>query len=588
MPPKPTTAHSGEKKGFRFFSRKIPMLFQSANAAVNAVPPTQDARGETIRHRCVCGTNVDLGLEDGGKCPNCDRQYSRRAVLLAATETIRLPFPMDDETPGDGLNDSLFGNGVGPEGDFSGSGGDDRGREAEEEESECTVPDDARLGHFRVIKRLGRGGMGEVYRALDESLQRYVAIKLLRPLRGDESSRDEALERLLEEARAQARVNHSGIVHIYYVSADRAQPFLAMELVTGGSLEDLMSAGPLSYGKTIQLAIEMAEALDHAARYDVVHGDIKPSNILINDEGRVKLGDFGLARRLSAGRQTPSTGLSGTPNYLAPEIARGGESDHRTDMYSLGVMLFEMTFGRGPYSVDSGSLREALEAHQSAPVEFPDPWPQDLPEGWRAVLMRLLEKSPEKRYDSYRALLADLERLRPIDMPSAGRVSRGFAWGVDLFLAVTAIALLLAPYRFLVGQGILPDSAFLQIVYTGVVSLFVTFLAAWLQALWKTSPGKAMFQLRIVDRHGLSPSELPLAMRAWFQLFPIWADDLMETFNILGADEVGVLAMTGVLAVSAVDAASALLRRDGQSVHDLLFTTRVVLDVRSTLEEEEI
>ena len=576
MPPKPTIADPGADQERLPFSKTVLMPL-AADGSGEISAENSSPVPASIPYHCVCGDIVPLCPSDGGQCAACGRRYSARVARIAATETIRMPLAREEDLAFEISTESELGDDLRSEAATPGTeivvDPDDR--------PACRLPHDRKLGHFRVVGRLGRGGMGDVFRALDESLQRYVAIKLLRPIRGVDGARDEALDRLLEEARAQARVNHPGVVHIYFVSPDPEQPFLAMELVSGGSLADRMNDAPLPYAETIRIALQIASALHHAARFDVVHGDIKPGNILLSEEGEVKLGDFGLARRLSARRRSPRANLTGTPNYLAPEITEGSEPDHRGDMYALGVMLFEMTFGRRPYSVDTGSLRDALEAHRSAAVEFPEAWPLDLPEGWGDVLRRLLEKHPEDRYDTYDELIADLERLQPVEMPSAGRVSRALAWAVDLFLAGTAATLLMAPYHFLAAQGFAPDSPIIARLLTLVVGVIVMFMAAWLQSLWKTSPGKAMFQLRIVDRHGLSPSEIPLFLRAFFQLLPIWTDDFLGVVASLGVSQFGLLATGAVLAVSAVDAASAILRRDGRSIHDLLFMTRVVLDVRS-------
>ena len=538
---------------------------------------TEEPVPHSIPYHCVCGETVALSPSEGGQCGVCGRRYSARVAKLAATETIRMPLPTEEELVVEVATEADVADAFRHEPTLQGTKIVDEPNEC----PPCHLPADRRLGHFRVVGRLGRGGMGDVFRALDESLQRYVAIKLLRPIRAEDDSRDEALNRLLEEARAQARVNHPGVVHIYYVSPDPERPFLAMELVTGGSLVDRMRDGPLPYDETVKIALQIASALSHAARFDVVHGDIKPGNILITEEGKVKLGDFGLARRLSSRRQAPHAALTGTPNYIAPEITHGAMPDHRGDMYALGVMFFELTFGRRPYSVDSGSLRDALEAHRSAPVEFPESWPLDLPEGWRNVLERLLAKAPEDRYPTYDELIADLKRLQPVAMPTAGRVSRALAWAVDLFLAGTATTLLMAPYHFFVSQGLVPDTRVLTGLLTGLTGIIVMLAVAWLQSAWKTTAGKAMFQLRIVDRHGLSPSEIPLALRALFQVLPIWADDVLGMFTAMGAGQFGVFATAAVLAVPAVDAAFAVVRGDGRSVHDLIFMTRVVLNVRS-------
>jgi hypothetical protein len=422
--------------------------------------------------------------------------------------------------------------------------------------------------------------MGDVYRALDESLQRFVALKVLRASSDDNAPHSEASLRLLQEARAQARVNHPGVVHIYFVSQDPRGPFLAMELVPGTTLAEQLRSGPLSYGRTIDVALQLCRALRQAARFDVVHGDIKPGNILMLPDGGVKLSDFGLARRLSLHGSAPTGPITGTPHYIAPEIIGGKEADIRSDMYALGVMLFEMTFGRRPYTVDTGTLRDQIEAHRSAAVEFPEQWPVDLPDGWRNVLGKLLQKTPADRYQSYDELIEDLERLRPIDLPRAGRLARLLAWGLDVFLTIAAELLLLSPFGILAARGIIPDRDLPALLITGSISLLVFGVAAVVQALWKTSPGKSLFQLRIVDRHGLSPPRMLLGIRALFQLLPAWGADLQTMLSGLGAEALSLVVTTTVVAIVLADCAFAVIRRDGRSLHDLLLRTRVALDTR--------
>ncbi len=298
-------------------------------------------------------------------------------------------------------------------------------------------------------------------------------------------------------------------------------------------------------------------------------------------DGGVKLSDFGLARRLSVQGGSPTGPITGTPHYIAPEIIEGNEADIRSDMYALGVMLFEMTFGRRPYTVDTGTFRQHIEAHRTAPVEFPEQWPVDLPEGWRDVLAKLLEKDPAARYQSHDELITALERLKPIDLPRAGRLARLLAWGVDVFLAIAAELLLLSPFGVLAARGILSESALPALLITGGISAIVIGVAAAVQARWKTSPGKALFQLRIVDRHGLSPTRMVLAVRAIFQLLPTWGTDVQTMLSAIGAEALALMFATAVVAIILTDSAFAIIRRDGRSLHDLLLRTRVALDTRT-------
>lgn len=543
-----------------------------------SISQAESPPGELVRYHCVCGESTDLDLHSGGRCEACGRRYSAEVARLAATETIQMPFGFEEPIEPDPDTEPAETAERTPDGRDAPTTIVSPGAAPH---AEIPLPSDRRLGHFRIVGRLGRGGMGDVYRALDESLERYVALKVLRPSVNGTIAGAAGHVPLLQEARAQARVNHPGVVHIYYVSPDPQRPFLAMELVAGSTLAERLQAGSLTYCETVDVALQIARALRHAARYDVVHGDIKPGNILLAADGVVKLGDFGLARRLSGRRDEPTGAITGTPHYLPPEVVGGAEPDIRSDMYALGVMVFEMTFGRRPYTVESGTLQEHIEAHRIAAPEFPEVWPAELPEGWRGVLERLLEKDPADRYQTHDDLIADLERLKPVDLPRAGRVNRGLAWFVDLFLALVVGILLLTPFGFLASRGLLDATPFLRVVIDLAADALVLFSAAWLQAWWKTSPGKSLLQLRIVDLHGLTPNCPTLAMRTVFQLLPLLSVDIYLTMSEIGVGWLGTLVALAGLAHSAIDAGVAAVRPDGRSLHDLLLRTRVVLDTRT-------
>jgi uncharacterized RDD family membrane protein YckC len=427
-----------------------------------------------------------------------------------------------------------------------------------------------RCGHFHIIRRLGRGGMGAVYQALDESLQRYVALKVIHAA-GAAPGDSPQIERLQQEAIAQARLNHPHVVHIYYVGREGQCPFFAMELVPGPTLAERLTAGPLPFAHVVALGEQVAGALQHAARYDIVHGDIKPSNLLLADDLNVKLSDFGLARRISRPADDPDW-LAGTPQYLSPEAAEGRPLDLRSDIYSLGVTLFEMTFGRLPYSFSSQRLHEYLKTHRTAPIEFPDPWPESVPWGWRSVLERLLAKAPEERFQNYEEVLATLRRLRPVSRPRAGRVQRALAWLVDLGLAHACQQLFYAPLLAAGASGF--SLVRLPLALAGGL---VPLLGAYLQVRWKTTPGKRLFQLQIVDRHGTEPCPAALAGRSAAQFLPLWAATAWHVSSALGVRPLGALIGLGATLALLVDAALALFERQGRTLHDQIFRTQVVL-----------
>lgn len=508
-----------------------------------------DTQQAAATYRCVCGEVLPLHEADG-RCPGCGRQYDSSVLRDADAETVELFVRLNQQA-------------------------------AVPEESEHEAAADPllgkKLGHFQILERLGGGGMGAVYRALDESLQRYVALKVLRPATGSrqegssgaKESTAQKIQLLFQEARAQARVNHPHVAHIYYVGVEDETPFLAMELVGKHTLAQRLKYGPLSFPETARFALQLAEALAHAARFDIVHGDVKPSNILLVDHRTVKLSDFGLARKMTT-FSGPAGSTAGTPKYMAPEATLGQATDHRSDMYSLGVTLFEMTFGRLPYqNSNSRNLVELLRQHREAPVDFPDPWPAHIPAAWRDVLSRLLAKNPADRYPDFQSLIADLKKLQPVALPAARPLLRLLAWMFDTFLLAAPVALL----AFLLISWNRPV---LQLA--GVLSLALIPLgASYLQAWWGTTPGKKLFQIRIVDQHGLRPASSVLALRAVFQFLVVW--DLVAglLFNLLGLADIAATVSLLVLAFLVVEGVCTVLTRR-YALHDLFFGTRVVLD----------
>ena len=507
--------------------------------------PAENTEIMTVAHPCACGATIAVDPLAGGVCEQCGQFCEGDALSDWNSQSFREEFAAEIAsgafTPLQKEDDPLIGT---------------------------------RLHHFQIMSILGRGGMGSVYRALDESLHRYVALKVItRGVRGDDGP---DVAKVLQEARAQARVNHPNVVHIYYVSHDEDKPFLAMELIHGPTLADRLRDGPLPYDEIVDIAIQVADALRQAALYDIVHGDIKPGNILLCDEGQVKLSDFGLARRLSDD-EDDSDEIAGTPNYLSPEACRGEPTDIRSDMYALGVMLFEMTFGRLPYSFENSGAAARVRAHCQARIEFPDDWPEHLPEQWAGIIGRLLSKDPEQRYWSYDLLLADLHALKPVMRPAAGRIVRGGAWTIDLLLAATL-------QRFLVGlvsEGIVggfvrqyPALNLLASLVGFVAPVLVMFLAA----RWQRTIGKELLQIAIVNRHGLPPRPSQLALRTVLPMLPLWLFAVQLVLAAAGAGALIPLAGLLALLALAADVLTSLLRPDRRSLHDLMLDTRVVLE----------
>ena len=499
-----------------------------------------------VSYRCVCGEVFPVALDAGATCPACERKVSPDALTGAMSETMAVSFVGEGPTSGR--------------------------RPSEHQEDDAQIGET--FGHYRLISKLGQGGMGAVYQALDESLQRYVALKVI--LSTVTSAADtKNIKRLQQEAVAQARVNHPNVVHIYFVGREGDTPFFAMEMVPGPTLEDRLEKGPLPFDEVIAFGQQVVNALRHCAKFDIVHGDIKPSNILLADSHTVKLSDFGLARRMSQVESNPLL-VAGTPNYLSPEAAEGRNLDIRSDMYSLGITLFEMAFGRLPYSFTGSSLFEYLQIHRTAEVEFPEPWPESVPEGWRDVLEKLLAKSPEDRYQSYDQLVDDLQRLRPQALPKAGRVQRGLAWMVDLGLAHAAQQLFYGPLVAVSAKQLWQALPFAYLV-VALAGGCVPAAAALLQARWGTTPGKHLFQLRIADHHGIRPRQPTLALRMIAQLLPICAATVFHVLAALGMGPLGGLICLFVGLATLGNVGFTLFDPKRRSLHDLIFRTQVVL-----------
>jgi eukaryotic-like serine/threonine-protein kinase len=268
------------------------------------------------------------------------------------------------------------------------------------------------LSHYRIEDRLGAGGMGVVYLARDLALGRLAALKLL-PAESDPAAR----QRLLREAQACARLQHPGIATYYEAGDEGGEVFVAMEYVRGRTLRDVLRDGPLSPERALAVGGTLLEALAHAHAAGVLHRDVKPENVMIADDGRVKLLDFGLAKRLAPEGQgvdqptlsllTTEGAIVGTPGFLAPEQLRGDAVDERVDLFAVGALLYEAVAGAPAFPGATPMARVAATLSASpAPLA-----PARGPAGIERVLARALAREPERRYASAGEFLADLRRL---------------------------------------------------------------------------------------------------------------------------------------------------------------------------------
>ncbi len=278
------------------------------------------------------------------------------------------------------------------------------------------------LGDFRIVRELGRGGMGVVYEAEQISLRRRVALKVLR---FGAVADKEALERFRREAETVAHLHHTNIVPIFAVGSEQGVSYYAMQYIEGGSLADAIArksaakdstapAKPTSYDESARWGLEAAEALAHAHQRGVIHRDIKPSNLLLDKDGRVWLTDFGLARRMDEVTMTMSGMLMGTPRYMSPEQATAVKQpiDHRTDIYSLGATLYELVTDQPVFASDTphGVISQILTAEPVRPRSIRHAIPRDL----ETIILKCLAKEPAQAL---------------CDVPIAGRRFAGLSRG---------------------------------------------------------------------------------------------------------------------------------------------------------------
>jgi serine/threonine protein kinase/tetratricopeptide (TPR) repeat protein len=262
------------------------------------------------------------------------------------------------------------------------------------------------ISQYKIIEKIGAGGMGEVYTAEDTKLSRKVAIKFL-PLHM--LSIEETKIRFVREAQTIAKLNHPNIVSIHDVSEFNGRPYYVMELVEGESLHGFAHKKPLPFDTIVDYAIQICQGLGEAHRAGIVHRDIKAANIVIDGKGRIRLLDFGLAAMAGDDRLTRTGSTLGTTSYMSPEQVSGRDVDHRSDLFSLGIVLYELITGRTPFKRDSeGATLKAIIEDNPEPLTR---YKSDVPDKLQDIVMQLLEKDKELRYQSAEGIIADLKRL---------------------------------------------------------------------------------------------------------------------------------------------------------------------------------
>jgi uncharacterized RDD family membrane protein YckC len=448
------------------------------------------------------------------------------------------------------------------------------------------------IDHFEISGLLGEGGMGRVYLAHDLSLDRPVALKLLRRELADDPT---LMRRLVDEARAQARLQHPNVVTIYYIGRFEGTSYFVMEYVRGKTLAELLKLyGPMAWGDALEYVVQTARALATAHARGMIHRDVKPSNILLGEtpagarRAEVKVADFGLA----TSGEKPEGHFVGTPYYAAPEQLAGTGVDFRSDIYALGITFYELLTGKLPFEADN--LDAMAELHRSAVrPQIPDevaPW------RLRQLIEEMMDADPRRRPESYDVLLARLDSLRPKPRVAGGFGPRAVALAIDLML--------FAP----LGQIIAAALSWSQQAATQIwLVLFGTYYVVT-HRLWGKTLGKRLLGLHVVGttQRVRVPGLLlrfavefwgPLAAMAMISLQMGAVTDLVEVkYRLIGAvgaspmpfwDRGLDVLLRTMLVPNLIVAVPwlagflfALLDRDRQTLHDRAGRTRVVYEGR--------
>ena len=362
--------------------------------------------------------------------------------------------------------------------------------------------------HYRILEKIGSGGMGEVYLALDTKLNRKVALKFLPPhLCQDEDCR----KRFTREAQAAASLDHPNIAAIHEVGEYQGRPFYAMQVVEGQSLKDVIAGKDLSIDRILEIAIQVCEGLQAAHDKGIIHRDIKPSNILLDSHGRVRIVDFGLAAIRGVEHLTKTGSTLGTIGYMSPEQVHGKESDHRSDLFSLGVVIYELISKQNPFKRDS----EAATLKAVSDV-IPHPvarYRSDVPNGLQAIIDKALEKDVKTRYQHSDGMLSDLMRLKR-SLESGQSVVSG--------QPVTG----LSTRKWWVGAAL--------IVVMAAIMLFVT--RPWIADTTSHEPDRIMLAVLPFENMGAAEDEY-------------FADGITEeiTARLAAVHDLGVIARTSIM-----------------------------------------
>ena len=383
------------------------------------------------------------------------------------------------------------------------------------------LPIGSSFGSYRILRLLGSGGMGAVYEAEHQAAGRQVALKVLTHAEHDPAAR----RRFLREGQLAAQLSHPHTVYIYGTEEIDGRPVITMERVTGGTLRDqVREHGPLSVQAAVDAILQAIEGLEAAAAAGVLHRDVKPANCFVEEDGTVKVGDFGLSISTEAREETELTATGtvfGTPSYASPEQLQGKKLDVRSDLYSVGATLYYLLTGKAPF--EGPNLVQLLAAILQEEPPSPRGLRPEIPRKLARVILRCLEKKPSARYARYADLARDLfpygaSTRVPAELPR--RFAAGFS---DLFIQATPVlgyglflAWLLGPEHF--KELVNEDPVFKivdQFFPFGIGLLYFGIL----EGIWGTTPGKVTAGLRVVGPHEGPPGVLRALLRAFLFLF---------------------------------------------------------------------
>lgn len=318
------------------------------------------------------------------------------------------------------------------------------------------TPGSTFAGRYQIIEELGRGGMGRVYKVFDKDIEEKVALKLLNP---DIASDEKTIKRFRNELKFARKITHVNVCRMYDLNEEKGVPFITMEYVPGEDLKTtIRRMEQLTVGKAISIAKQVCEGLAEAHRLGVVHRDLKPQNIMIDSQGNAHIMDFGIARQAEARGMTVEGMIIGTPEYMSPEQVEGKEADQRSDIYSLGMIIYEMLTGRVPFEGDT-ALSIALKHKTEIPRE-PREFNTQIPVDLNQMILKCIEKDREKRYKSANELLSELIKIEHA-IPTAERI-------IPKRIPITAREI---KVQFKVKKLFIPALAVIALVLAGVFLL---------------------------------------------------------------------------------------------------------------------